>query len=431
MRIAAEAEKSVLCSCLLDAAPQVSDRLEPEMFHDSRNRMLYKSIRKLLSINAPVDVSTVISNLRQTDKTAEVGEDYLRELMHYECRLANLDYYVSEVRRAYFQREIEATAYRVYKEPSDETLEALQRLAVARDSESATSYFNVKRDVMRAVEELEKPLAEKELLDTGIKALDLILYGLKRGDMWTIGARPGHGKTALLTKLGVAWGSSGYSVLMFTTEMLELEIMNRILSPLAKVPAWRLRRKAMAKEHIEQIREAASGLQGKCDLTLAGRKPPAISDIRAAVVKLKPDIVIVDYLQRCIFPPGDNMAYRVNSFLAALKTMALETGVRVLIGAQMKRDTDYNSKKSRPKMADLRDSGAIEEQSDAVTLLHNVTSDESLPFYDVEAIQCKTRNGARGLVHLIFEKDFIHFCEGSEEMVVHPDARGEEEFYRD
>jgi len=423
-----EHEQAALGSAIVEdaLARQLAERLEPQMFFGTDHQLIARAIRELAHSESKADVISVLSILEAWGKLGEAGgKKYVVEtLLRMEFRTPHFDTYVTEVRKAYYQREIEKAAAKCVKDPSEPNLRELQRLAVLRASEVSINYFSLKRDLPGLLPQLlgEEESEDRQIVDTGFKNLDKLLQGARGGDVIGLGARPGGGKTALALRLARNWCKEKKRVFVFTTEMMAEAIVERILPAVSGIEAWKFRRHKLSLDERTRVRESAAQLWESHDLSIMGRTRPSLETIRAVIAKLKPDIVIVDYLQRCRFPKSDNRAYAIEAFMEGFKDTALETKKIFLLLAQLKRETDYN--KGRPKLADFRDSGSVEHQCDSVLLLHRLGEDEEKPHCEIEAIVAKNRNGLIGATPLIFDKDFVNFCESIDQVV----QRGESGF---
>ncbi|HAH06664.1 MAG TPA: hypothetical protein DCM05_09090 [Elusimicrobia bacterium] len=429
MRQSDEFEMALLGSCLVDhrVARVVSGSLDEKVFYHDKHALIFKAIKAIAAQHGGiVDIISVSACIRGWEKLTDIGGiEYLKALQDSVTTSAHADYYATNLKRCYFHREIESQALRIHTDPSDANIEKLEQLAVARAAETAAKYFHIKEDLPDMIAEMD---AERDqpanYLDTGFKELDNTLYGIKPGNLLTIGGRPGSGKTAFCTKLALNWAKAGKRVFMFTTEMLAREMMERILPSMAGIKAWRLRRAKLEAEDYKRRDTACADLFENYDMYICGDIRPSLIEIRAAVARVKPDVLFIDNLQGCQFPDKDNRAYAIEEFLWTLKFFSAEEKFIPVLAAQLKREVDYAPKKP-PRMADFRDSAAIEHVSAQVISLWDPGKEKSPKFRKVEGLILKNRNGPIGRAELIFEKDFVTFWENIEQMIVKPEDEDE------
>lgn len=428
MRHSEEFEMALLGSCLIDAkvARLVANSIDTKVFYFEKNAQVFKAIKAISAENGGViDLVTVSACLRGWDKLAEVGGiPYIKSLQDSVTTSGHADYYATCLKRCWFQREIEAQAMRIQSDPSDDNIERLQNLAVARAAETAVKYFHLKKDLPDMMAEIDKEKDQPaDYLDTGFAGLDRILYGIKPGNLLTIGGRPGSGKTAMGTKLALNWAKAGKRVFMFTTEMLAREMVERILPAMSGIKAWRMRRGKLEEEDYKRRDAACADLYEHYDLFICGDVRPSLIEIRAAVARTKPDVLFIDNLQGCQFPEKDNRAYAIEEFLWTLKFMGAEEKFIPVLLAQFKREVDYKSKNKPPQLADFRDSASIEHVSAQIIGLWEGVKEKSASFRRVDGLVLKNRNGPVGKAELIFEKDYVTFWETLEQMVTPPQEK--------
>jgi replicative DNA helicase len=395
--------------CARDAAADIPK----DAFFSESNRMVHSAIVALIDTHDPVDIVSVSEMMRRQKSYGNAEANVLlKKCIDAVSTVSHYGHYASQVRMSYYWRMIEKCAIRVKDDPSDEkNMEELQRFATMRASETSAKYFEFKRDLHSVVDVLEQPLPKKEIVQTGFRDLDELLYGVKTGSLFTVGARPGVGKTAFCSKLAINMARRGLKVFAFSTEMTELEMVERIIPIEARVFARAVRFRTITADGFKRIGEAMDDLRTNCDVVLYANPRPSLRDIRGAVSRTQPDVVIVDYLQRCRFPDGiQSMAYAVEAFVKGLKDIALESRCRIVLAAQLNRQKD-NTPDQKPRMADLRDSGGVEHQSDQIVLLHEPKPDESAADRTIEAVVVKNRGGLLGCVNLKFEKSYVNFTD--------------------
>lgn len=403
-----ESERGVLGVTIVwgELARSLVDAIEPEMFYEARHRTVFEAIREIVKSGGAVDIASVPQTLRASGKLDEIGGVALiSELTRNAIQQEHLPYHLAEIKRASYAERIVKTAQRMIDNPSDELVAEVQALAVARASENAERVFDVGRDLPGYLDSLEKPRAGDTTIDTGFRELDRLIGGLRRGDLMTVSARPGGGKTAFLVQTGFALADKGLKVMIFSTEMSAHQLMNRIMPSRAGVEAWRFRREAINADHRKKVSDACAAIHGKTKLWIIDKPRPSLQDVRAAVAKYKPDVLILDYLQRFEKPKAENVTRQVDAFMTELKTICAESHCLGLLGCQMNRTVDHAG--GGPKLSDLRDGGAIESESDSVLLLSRDEKASDMTYLEIVGLLEKNRHGTTGAVRFRLNKDFM------------------------
>ncbi|MBI4423555.1 MAG: AAA family ATPase [Elusimicrobia bacterium] len=394
-----------------ELARQVADELPAEAFTDALSREVYAAILALLEAKAPVDLASVAQTLQRAGRIGDLGG--MKELMalaHAAVPKEHLEWHVGEVKRAWLGRQIRDLVPHIARDPSEELLEQLQRLAVARNATDGGRAFDLGKDLHDYLEALDRSREAEPAYDTGMAELDGLLGGLKRGNIFTIAGRPGKGKTLILAEIAFRLAEKGLRVVYFSTEMSAHEMVSRLLPPRSRVPAWRFRRAQFEDEHRRRVTDACAEIHGKLAFSIVDKAGPGISDVRGWLAKLKPDVVVLDYLQLFAMPKAENKTREVDAFMTALKTLARESKVVVLLGCQLNRETD---RVKVPVLADLRDSGAIEHASDQVLLLHAEQEDRGAPTMELVGILAKNRHGLVGKVQFEVERHIVAIREAT------------------
>lgn len=405
---AIESERAVLGLLMAcgELAPEAKSNIEPVMFYTDGHRIIFDVVMALFAAKSAIDLVSVSSSLRAESKLDDIGGlSYLDEVFRIPVPQDNFGFHMAEIRRAYFARKIVAAANTLTQDPENaEIVSQLQRFAVARAGETSTKYFSFARDIGPYLDRLEAPKSQLSY-DTGLTALDIILGGLRLGDLVTIGGRPGGGKSGLLTRLAVNMAGTGVPVLVFSTEMTGDQYVGRVMPEMAKVHAWKFRRGKFSPEDWGRMRDAGAVMDGNLNLTVSDNPRPSLADISRAVAQVKPKVLVVDYLQRCAKPRAENVTRANDEFLTCLKSLALEAGVIVFLGCQLNRIVDRAE--GNPRLSDLRDSGAIEQESDIVILLNTTFNDENADTITINAAVEKHRHGSIGMVTMELVKDYV------------------------
>jgi replicative DNA helicase len=434
-----EAEMAVLGALMLDegAIIQIADLLIPEDFYREDHRLIYEAMYDLLNQGTPVDIRSVGSRLKEKKQLEKMGgHGYLTELVNCVPSASNVKYYAEIVRKKSVLRSLIEAANHIgqlgYKEEEnldyllDEAEQKIYR--IANLSPSRQTFLDIKKALEEAWERIDKFHASKDALPrgvpTGFPDLDNLLGGLQKSDFVVLAARPSLGKTSLA--LDIARHAScehNIPVGFFSLEMSSHQLVDRLLAAEAHVDSWKLRNgKLNEKDDFSRIQDAMSRLSKAPiyfeDLSLS------VLQIRAMARRLQADLsrknktglglVIVDYMQM-ITPPHDidNPVQQMTEISRALKNLAKELEVPVLGVSQLSRAV-MQRHPPIPRLSDLRESGAIEQDADVILFIYKEEGGESSfernpneksefpEIVPVEIHIAKHRNGPTGVVHLYF-----------------------------
>lgn len=412
-RVHEEAERAVLGSMLVDKAAAVAaiDHLKATDFAREDHRVMFLAAVAVFKRDAALDIVTIaeemrlkktIATLNHADLT-NAGSRYLFSCVNSVATTAHLEYYLRLVREASLDRQIGTQLLATAAEKTPENVRKLHELMVAFHGVRHDPILSFKKDLAAAVDQLLS--AAPVALNTGFAGLDEILGGLEPGQLTTVGARTSGGKTALMTKLCMQMAEqTGQECLYLTTEMTNTEMVGRVLPMATSVPAWKFRWRKLTSEDEARVHQVCGDKLDKLPVHIFGKSRLSMSDIRHAATQTKARIVFVDYLQRCLYPQGDTRAYQIMDFMVELKSFAQENRLNVFIGCQLDRKLDKTA--PEPENADLKDSGAIEAESDQVILLWRPTEKDTAKEagyrapttnnYHIRAKVSKNRHGRAG-----------------------------------
>jgi replicative DNA helicase len=360
-----QAERAVLGSMLISrqAAELCLRRLVPEDFYQDTLRAVFQAMLTLRTDfpDSPIDIVTVGSKVKG-------GQSLLAECHDAVGTSHHAEHYAKIVKDMSLHRKILANASTINEDPSQENIKKLEELAVARRANRGKNLFRFKEDLGPMMDEILR--ATTPGIETGLYWFDQATSSHlhpEDGELWTIGSRPGGGKTALLVKLACSFAQRGTDTLIFTSEMRTKAVVQRILSGASRVHHKKIRLASFEKADRAKLVDAWSALT-EYPITIAEYGNPTIGDLMGAVYEAKPKVVVIDYLQRFKMPKAENMAYAIGEFMRQLKTFLLDEGIVGFIGAQTARDLDRNPTE-RPTMSCLRGSAGIEHESTGVVLL--------------------------------------------------------------
>ena len=444
-----EAEKGVLGAALLDAERVVdlclSRKLGVGAFYLRSHQVLFETMVNMLQGARPIDLLTLSEALRsQSMLDAVGGSTYLEQLVDSTPTPAHAEYYIDIVKQKYLFRTMIERAREtidVCYEPdrdADEVLgEAEQSFFEIADlQEGPTAVWSeLVKKTMKNIETIFQSRTGLTGTATGFIDIDNLLMGLQDGDMIILAARPSMGKTSLAMNIAehVAAGYRGCSgryreqeprpVGIFSLEMSGDQLVHRMVCSHAKVSSAKIAKGVAPKTAHGHLAQAADVLT-KAKLYLDDTAGLSALELRSRARRLKRKydvgLIIVDYLQLVHFPQygREGRQREVSAISGAMKAMAKELRIPVLVLSQLSRAPETRDRKAVPKLSDLRDSGSIEQDADVVMLLRRPCrypddpdhEDETLTILDI----AKHRNGPTGEIHLNFEEEFTRFTDRKE-----------------
>jgi replicative DNA helicase len=408
-----------------DAIADVVELLLPEDFYRSANGKIYEALRGLYAKGEPVDIVTGVEELKRRSLLEDVGGHlYLRDLVDQVPTPASAAHYARIVSQTALLRrligaaaDIMDIAYAAPPDPEGVADEAEQRIYdVARreDRDEVAVLRDLVDQAMVDLENIQNREARYTGLPTGFIDVDDLTSGLQPGNLVVIAARPGVGKSSLATNIARNVAVSGHPVAMFSLEMSRNEIGMRLLCSEAGVPWDRIRSKRVEPHHWSRVVQAAEILHD-APLHIVDAGNVNIVDIRAKARRMRTgrqglDLIIVDYLQlmtSALARRPDNRQQEVAEISRSLKLLAKELRIPVVALSQLNRNPEARADK-RPQLSDLRESGAIEQDSDVVMFIHRDDSDPEKK-RQTELIVAKHRNGPTGNIRLDFEPSLTQF----------------------
>ncbi len=422
-----DAERGVLGSLLLlnDSIDEVVEFLTAQHFYSDRHQAIFAAIFELYEAGVRgIDVVTLSEQLEKHKKLEEVGGPaYLLEILQGVPHAAHARYYGTIVREKAVQRSLIAACTEVLREcydaekPIDEILQSAEqnvfRILEQQESGDKISIDQILLDTWVRIEERAKSAGGPTGVPTGFTDLDAKTNGFQPAELIILAARPSMGKTALVCNFAEAMAEAGHSVLIFSLEQSKLELAERFLCIRGQVDGHRLRSGLLDEAERHRLMVASSELN-EMSLFIDDRPGRTVSQISAIARRLKRqhklDIVIVDYLQ--LVEPEDKKAPREQQIAyisRRLKFIAKELDIPVIALAQLNRGVELREDK-RPRLADLRESGAIEQDADLISFLHRPSAydPEDRPG-EAEVIIAKHRSGPTGIVTLTWRAQYMRF----------------------
>jgi replicative DNA helicase len=429
-----EAEQAVLASVLLnnDLMNDVVEILRPDDFYQGAHRTLFSTMVELYERGRAIDQLTLSEALNTRNMANEVGGlSYLSELIHNIPTTANVADYARLVKEKAILRKMIAvaqqvtnSAYQGVGEVDDFLDQTEQAIFAIGEEKIKPSFYSMAEMGKEAMREIEKLYEKKELITgvpSGFRDLDSKTAGFQKSDMVVIAARPGMGKTALSLNVALhAALRNGLPVAIFSLEMSRQQLALRMICSEARVNFQRLRTGYLTQDEINKI-VAAVGKLSEAQIYCDDSGALTALELRAKARRLKKDkdigMVIVDYLQlmrgATLRGSQDNRVQEISEISRSLKALAKELNVPVIAISQLNRGVESRTDK-RPQMADLRESGAIEQDSDLILFIYREemyrkaeTPEEKKGV--AEIIIAKQRNGPMGVVELTFLDQYTRF----------------------
>lgn len=418
-----EAEQSLLGALLIDkdAIVEIGESLRVSDFYKlEQHGSIYAAILELFEKREPIDLVTVTEKLRQSGKIDKVGGSaYLAELVNMVPTAAHVESYAKIIKEHSVRRELISTSTRTIDMAYDEGLEVSDVLEDTESSIFGISQQHVKRDFIQIrdalaqsfdrLDELQKTSGKLRGVPTGFRDLDAKLAGLQNSNLIIFAARPGMGKTSFaLNIMQHAAVVAGMPVGIFSLEMSQEELVDRLLVAQADIDAWKLKTGRLDEKDFDRLSHAMGQL-AEAPIFIDDTPGLSISEVRTKARRLQAEhglkMLVVDYLQLMHGRSVDNRVQEVSEISQSLKNLARELKIPVFALSQLSRQVESRGVK-KPQLSDLRESGAIEQDADVVMFIYREDSEnmESVKL-DIQ----KHRNGSTGEIDLIFRGDRLKF----------------------
>ena len=402
-------------------------------FDDKNHRIIFQTMADLIDENKPLDPLTVSEKLDNKNALSEIGgKDYLIELATSTPSAANLEAY-SEIIK---QRSIVRRLMKTNSDISDLIRNPQGQDGAALLDKAESMIFALNEEASHGDDNLQKldtlvPAALDRMYElsnksggllgtsTGFKDLDKKLQGLQKGDLIVVAGRPSMGKTSFAMNIAeniLLDDQNEGAVLIFSLEMPAESLTTRLLSSVSKMNQQNVRSGMLKDDELQNLFRESKRIQ---DLPMFIEDSSILSpmELRAKARRLARQLknglslIVVDYLQLMQLPLStENRVNQISEISRSLKSLAKELGVPVIALSQLNRAVEQRPNK-RPMMADLRDSGAIEQDADVILFIYRdeVYNEDSVEGNKAEIIIGKQRNGPTGVVNLTFLKEYTRF----------------------
>ena len=425
-----EAEQSILGGILLDnqGLNAVLEILSAREFYSESHRRIFEAILNLSDRSDPIDLITLSSILKDQKQLDRVGgAAYLAGLVDNVPSAANIAHYAKIVKEKAILRGLISTATEILTKTYDagadvDTVldEAEHAIFEISENKIRPAFFPIKdiiKDSFRTIEDL---YARKELVTgvpTGFDKVDDLTSGLQNADLIIIAGRPSMGKTAFALNIAQYVSTQrSIPVCLFSLEMAKEQIAMRMLASTAKVDSQRIRKGFLGETDWPKLTTAAGSLS-EAPIFIDDSAAITVLEMKAKARRLKSEhglgLVIIDYLQ--LMRSGSRKESReqeISEISRSLKALAKELNVPVIALSQLNRQVEVRTNR-RPQMADLRESGAIEQDADVIAFIYRdevYNKAEDNPEKGIaEIIIAKQRNGPIGMVKLAFLEKYTSF----------------------
>jgi replicative DNA helicase len=417
-----DAELSVLGSLLIDkdAVVKVAEVLAPGDFYQERHNEIYRAILSLYEKRLPADLVTVTEELKKTDKYDLVGgAGYLTTLVNSVPTSAHIEHYASSVRESATKRALISAAAAITENAFDPDSEVKDLLEF-----SETTLFGISQQHLRQnfiplrealaesfdrLDELHKKGTGLRGLPTGFSDLDKKLSGLQQANLIILAARPSVGKTTLAMNIAAHIATKDkIPVGIFSLEMSKAQLVDLMLASQSDIDAWKITTGNLTDSDFESISNAMAML-AEAPIYIDDTAGGSIMEMRTKARRLQMEtglqLLIVDYLQLIKGRNLENRVQEVSEISQALKNLARELNIPVIAISQLSRAVESRQAKI-PQLADLRESGAIEQDADVVMFLYREDPDN---MEDIKLSIAKHRNGPLGELDLRFKGERRRF----------------------
>jgi replicative DNA helicase len=434
---APDLEEAVLGALMLEknALTSVIEFLRPEHFYSEAHKLIYEAIIDLFKNSEPVDMRTVVNQLRKNGKLELIdgnGAFKIAELTSKVSSAANIEYHARIIIEMAIKRSLIEIASQIHHDAYEDTTDVFelldkteQNIFQISDSNLRKNYDTMKSLMFQAIQELQEKKNHKDGLTgipSGFSKLDRVTSGWQKSDLVIIAARPGMGKTAfIVSALRNAAVDFNYPVAIFSLEMASLQLVNRLISAEAELESEKIKKGNLAEFEWQQLVHKTNRLSS-APIFIDDTPALSILELRAKCRRLKAEhniqMVVVDYLQLMKGEAGGNREQEIASISRALKGVAKELNIPVIALSQLSRGVETRGGDKRPQLSDLRESGSIEQDADIVMFLYRpeyykITVDEDgMPTQGLaEVVIAKHRNGSLENVKLKFIGKYTKFAD--------------------
>lgn len=424
-----DAEMSLLGAVLIDeeTLADISEHVTVKDFYDKRHATIYGAMMRLYEKHKPVDLLTLTDELKRKSELDEIGGSaYITELTNYVPTAANAETYAEMVAQKAVRRRLIRASAEISELGFNEDTTTQEILEKAEAELFSVSDQSLKQDLVSIesiltdsfdrMEELHRNKGQLRGVRTGYRDLDNMTAGLQRSDLIILAARPAMGKTTLVTNLAYNVATiAKQPVLFFSLEMSKEQLVDRMLADSSGVDAWNIRTGNLSDDDFSKLSEAM-GEMAEAPIYIDDTPGVSVLEMRTKARRAAHEqplgLIIVDYLQlmQSSGRSDGNRVQEVSEISRGLKLIARELNVPVIALSQLSRSVESRSPQI-PQLADLRESGSIEQDADIVMFIYREayynpdTERENI----TDLIIAKHRNGPTGKVELYFHPERLRF----------------------
>lgn len=424
-----DAEMSLLGAVLIDeeTLADISEHVTAKDFYDKRHHTIYDAMMRLYEKHRPVDLLTLADELKKKDSLDAVGGTaYLTDLTNYVPTAAHAEAYAEMVAQKAIRRRLIKASSEISELGFNEDTTTQELLEKAEAELFSVSDQSLKQDLVSIeqiltdsfdrMEELHRNKGALRGVRTGWRDLDNMTAGLQRSDLIILAARPAMGKTTLVTNLAYNVATvAKQPVLFFSLEMSKEQLVDRMLADASGVDAWNIRTGNLSDDDFSKLSEAM-GEMAEAPIYLDDTPGLSVLEMRTKARRAAHEaplgLIIVDYLQLMQGSGRDNgnRVQEVSEISRGLKLIARELNVPVIALSQLSRSVESRSPQI-PQLADLRESGSIEQDADIVMFIYREAyyNPETERENITDLIIAKHRNGPVGKVELYFHPERLRF----------------------
>jgi replicative DNA helicase len=424
-----DAEESVLGAVLLsaDAANIALERLHAQDFYKPAHQRIFEVVQQLFDANEPIDAVTVSEGLRRDGSLDRMGGiEFLTNLIDIVPSTSNAEYYAGIVEEHSLRRRLMRVGGDIsvfatqMTDPIADVVDKAEQSVFAIAERQVGDGLQVIDDLLgpaiEKAEELQRNGSEVTGVSTGFRDLDRKLAGLHPTNLVVIAGRPGMGKSALALNMAQNVALTGNTVAIFSMEMSREEIVTRMLCSKGRIDSQRLRTGRLSEADFTKLSNAAGALY-KQNIFVDDSAGMTVTEIRAKCRRLRRrpglDLVVIDYLQLMNGSGQENRQQEIAMISRSLKDLARELHVPIIALSQLNRSVEAREDK-RPRLGDLRESGAVEQDADVVMFIYRdeyYYPEKTESKGVAEVVIAKHRQGSVGKVDMAFLPEFTLFAD--------------------
>ena len=438
---AVDVEKSILGALILeqDTILDVINILSVDNFYSFANREVYRAILTLFESHCPIDIMTVINQLKKNNVLEQIGgESYVVSLIERVISGANIQYHSFLILEYSIKRELIKISNEIIRQSFDPTIDVFNLIDNAEQKMLDVSSKNIKRnysDIKTLLNETINSIESKKNnkdgitgIPSGFSGLDSLTSGWQKSDLIIIAARPGMGKTAfILSLVRNAAVDNNIPVALFSLEMSSVQLVSRLISAESELDASKITKGLLENYELEQLKHKTK-LISNAPIFIDDTPGLSVFELRTKCRKLKMQhdiqMIVIDYLQLLTSDSNKstfNREQEISYISRSLKNLAKELDVPIITPSQLSRAVETRGGDKRPMLSDLRESGAIEQDADIVMFLYRpeyyglFEDDNDFNVKGLtEVIIAKHRNGPLDTAYIKFINKYVKFIDTSQ-----------------